>query len=60
MLYIALQVELSLNQNKISIYKFPKNPEEKKRWSDAILRADFFVYDYTAVCQLHWPDDAPF
>ena len=47
-------------ETKILIYKLPKDPEERKRRSDAVLRADFIVSDYTAVCRLHWPDDSPF
>ena len=49
-----------LTETKISIYKFPKDPEGRKRWSDVVPRADFIVSDYTAVCRLHWPDDVPF
>ena len=47
-------------ETKISIYKFLKNPEERIRWSDAVLRADFIVSDYTVVCRLYSPDDAFF
>ena len=47
-------------ETKTSICKFPKDPEEKRRWSDCVTRADFIVSNYTAVCRMHWADDAPF
>ncbi|XP_065652408.1 uncharacterized protein LOC136079802 [Hydra vulgaris] len=64
---LQLQYQLQLQQKyqystttKISIYKFPKNLEERKRCSEAIPRTGFIVTDYTAVFQLHWPNEVPF
>ncbi|XP_065647966.1 uncharacterized protein LOC136077640 [Hydra vulgaris] len=64
---LQLQYQLQLQQKyqystttKVSIYKFPKNLEERKRCSEAIRGTVYIVTDYTAVCQLHWPNEAPF
>ena len=53
-------VEQHSTKKKISTYKFPKSPEERKRWSDSIPRADFIASDFTAVSRMDRPGDANF
>ena len=42
---------------KVSIYKFPKDENEKQKWSKVIPRAKQVVTAYTALCRKHWPED---
>jgi hypothetical protein len=44
----------------VSVYKFPQNDEERKKWISAIPRQNLVVSKYTAVCRKHWPEDACF
>ena len=40
----------------VSVYKFPKDEEEKKKWLRVIPRVNMTVTKYTAVCKKHWPE----
>lgn len=48
------------SKEKVSVYKFPRDEEEKKKWKSAIPRANLEVTSFTAVCRHHWPDDCEF
>ena len=45
---------------KVPVYTFPKDLNEQKKWINNIPHIDFTVTKYSAVCRLHWPDDAAF
>lgn len=44
----------------MSIYKLPRNEDDRKKWVAAIPRANLVVSQYTAVCKKHWPENAEF
>ena len=46
--------------NSVSIYKLPRDEEEQKKWISVIPRSNLVVSKYTAICRIHWPEDAPF
>lgn len=48
------------NSTKLSVYRFPKNEEERLKWVKVIPRANLIVTKYTVVCRKHWPCDAKF
>ena len=41
---------------KVTIYKFPADAEERGRWIKAIPQVFDKVTDYMGVCRLHWPE----
>ena len=43
---------------KISVFRFPKNIEERERWIKSIPRNGLLVTDETVVCSLHWSSDS--
>ena len=43
-----------------SVYKFPREESEKNKWFISIPRLNWTVTKFTAVCKLHWPDEAEF
>ena len=45
------------SNEKVSVYKFPKDEEEKEVWRKAIPRSNLEISKYTAVCRKHWPED---
>ena len=45
------------SNEKVSVYKFPKNEEEKELWRKAIPRSNLEITKYTAVCRKHWAED---
>ena len=45
---------------KVSVFRFPKDEENCKRWIKAIPRANLKVTNYTVVCKKHWPSFAKF
>ena len=45
------------SDTKVSIYRFPVDIDEKKRWIKAIPRSNLVVNKNTVVCRLHWPVD---
>lgn len=45
------------SNEKNSVYKFPKDEEEKEIWRKAIPRSNLEVTKYTAVCRKHWSED---
>ena len=51
---------LNNEENRASVYRFPKNEKEKELWVKAIPRANLVVKDDTVVCSKHWPPDASF
>ena len=44
----------------VSVYKFPREESEKNKWFMSIPRLNCTVTKLTAVCKLHWPDEAEF
>ena len=56
------KTEKEKNKNKsnyeeeinISVFCFPKNPDERERWKKTVPNADFEVGDNTVICELHW------
>ena len=48
------------SNDKVPVYKFPQNNEDKKKWIAAIPRANLVVSKYTPVCRKHWPENAIF
>ena len=44
-------------KEKVSIYRFPPDKEEKNKWIKAIPRANLTVNNNTRVCRYHWPAD---
>ena len=44
----------------VSAYKFPREESEKNKWFMSIPRLNWTVTKFTAVCKLHWPDEAEF
>ena len=40
---------------KISVFRFPKDADERKAWVAVIPNANLVVKDHTVVCELHWP-----
>ena len=48
------------SKEKVSVYKFPRDEEERKKWKSAIPRVNLEVTNFTAVCRHHWPDDCEF
>ena len=47
------------SQEKIPVYRFPRDLEEMNRWIKAIPNANLRVTDNSVVCELHWPPDFP-
>ena len=45
---------------KVSVYCFPKDEENCKKWISAIPRVGLEVTKYTVVCEKHWPKSAKF
>ena len=45
-------------KEKVSIYRFPPDEEEKNKWIKAIPRANLAVNNNTRVCRYHWPADS--
>ena len=43
--------------DKISVYRFPKDQDERERWRKSIPNANLKVTDNTVICQKHWPSD---
>ena len=44
-------------EEKVPVYRFPKNQEEREKWRKVIPNANLKVTDDTVVCELHWPHD---
>ena len=44
-------------KEKVSIYRFPPDEEEKNKWIKAIPRANLTVNNNTRVCRYHWLAD---
>jgi len=42
------------NNEKMSIFKVPNNPEDLKKWGLAIPRKNFVVTSTTRVCEKHF------
>lgn len=42
-------------ERKLSVYRFPKDENEKKAWISAIPNDKLVVSKNTVVCELHWP-----
>ena len=45
----------SVNDKKLSVYRFPKDLSEREAWISAIPNANFTASTDTVVCELHWP-----
>ena len=43
------------NNNKLSVYRFPKDPSERERWKKAVPNENLIVSDNTVICEAHWP-----
>ena len=48
-------VKGSSGEQKVSVYRFPKEDCVREAWISAIPNRDFSVSKDTVVCQLHWP-----
>jgi len=40
---------------KLSVFRFPKNSDERKLWMQAVPNANLSVGNNTVICELHWP-----
>ena len=40
---------------KIPVYRFPKDKEQRNIWIQSIPNSNLLVTDETVICQLHWP-----
>ena len=47
-------------RNKVSVFRFPKDPEENQRWRSAIPRENIPTSVDTVVCERHWPQNYEF
>jgi len=43
------------NDSKTSVYRFPRDEEERTRWIRCIPNENLKVSSNTVVCELHWP-----
>ena len=46
-------------QNEESTFRLPSDPEEKKRWLQALPRDNIPLTKDTAVCERHWKKEYP-
>ena len=42
---------------KIPVFRFPKQPDERERWCKAVPNANFIATDNKVICELHWPEN---
>lgn len=47
-------------EEKVSVYCFPKDETEKQKWIDALPNIINRVTPHIGICSKHWPLDAPF
>lgn len=43
--------------NKIPVYRFPKNKDEREQWIKSVPNANLNVTNNTVICQQHWPSN---
>ena len=43
--------------NKIAVYRFVKNKDEKEQWIKSVPNANLNVTNNTVICQQHWPSN---
>ena len=43
--------------NKIPVYCFPKNRQEREQWIKSVLNANLNITYNTVICQQHWPSN---
>lgn len=55
--YLSQEEEKQKLGKKLSVYRFPSNENEKKRWISVIPNNRLIVKKHTVVCGLHWPSD---
>ena len=46
-------------QNKVTVFRLPKNLDERQRWLAAIPRGNVPDGKDTVVCERHWPEHYP-
>jgi len=55
---VGCQTGYKSNDEKVSIFPFPKNEEMQKKWIKAIpIRKDFIVSKNAAICAKHFTAD---
>ena len=50
---------ISRTKNRHFVYRLPSDPEEKKRWLQAIPRDNIPLTKDTTVCERHWKKEYP-
>ena len=45
------------DNNKVKVFRLPKDPKERKRWTDAIPRDNIPESHDTVICERHWPSN---
>jgi hypothetical protein len=50
-----LSANKSSGDMQVSVFRFPKDEDEKQAWVSAIPNAKFTFSKNTVVCELHWP-----
>ena len=43
------------SQDKVSVFRFPKDISDKEKWMQAVPNSNLIVSDNTVICELHWP-----
>ena len=43
--------------NKIPVYCFPKNKDEREQWIKSVPNGNLNVTNNTVICQQHWPSN---
>ena len=47
------------DNNKVKVFRLPKDPKERKKWTDAIPRDNIPESHDTVICERHWPSNYP-
>ena len=44
---------------KLPVYRFPRSPEEQKRWLDSLPNVPQEITEHVGICSNHFPQDCP-